>query len=295
MQNEMSLSELRYSDGPSSTVNISQMERIASTVAAPLLAYVGVKRGGITGMVLGVIAAEMVYRGATGHSPLYQAIGMNTAVAHPNANVSVPHEQGMHVEQSIYVARPRSELYDFWRNLSNLPRFIPYLKSVDELGERYSHWVANGPFGLIQLKWDAEIINEIEDEVIAWRTLPGSMLAHAGSVRFEPSPDNLGTIVRAEIEYAMPGGELGHKIAEFLGAGPDAEIMESLECFRTLMETGKISRGTKPSRLPFGGKQEKPAVTPTGEPRRREIERRSDFVQMTSEDSFPASDPPASW
>jgi len=293
MQNEMSLSEIRYSDGPSSTVNISQTERIASTIAAPLLAYVGVKRGGITGIVLGMIAAEMVYRGATGHSPLYQAIGMNTAVAHPNAQVSVPHEQGLHVEQSIFIARPRSELYDFWRNLSNLPRFIPYLKSVSEMGDRYSHWVANGPFGLIQLKWDAEIINEIEDEVIAWRTLPGSMLAHAGSVRFEPSPDNLGTIVRVEMEYAIPGGKIGHTLTEMLGAGPDAEITESLECFRTLMETGKMAKAGKKSYLPFGGT--KPDKVVPGETRRREIERRADYVQMTSEDSFPASDPPASW
>lgn len=293
MQNEMSVSDNRHNDGFISTSNISQTERIISTVAAPLLAYVGVKRGGLTGLVLGVIAAEMVYRGATGRSPLYQVMGVNTSAPHQNPQVSVPHGQGLHIEQAIHVARPRSELYDFWRNLSNLPRFIPYVKSVEELGDRYSHWVANGPFGLIPIKWDAEIINEIEDEVIAWRTLPGSMLAHAGSVRFEPTADHMGTVVRVEMEYAIPGGEIGQRLTELLGAGPDAEIMHSLECFRTLMETGQVAKDGKKSYLPFGGVNQPKVVQ--GETRRRDIERRADFVQMASEDSFPASDPPASW
>jgi len=286
---------IESSYGASSTVNVSQPERIISAVAAPLLAYVGARRGGLSGVVLGAIAAELAYRGVTGHSPIYAALGVNTAVSDPNAQISVPHEQGIHIEQSVYVARPRSELFTFWRNLSNLPRVIHSLKSVQDLGHGYSHWVAMGPIGLIPFQWDAEIVNEQKDEVIAWRTLPGSFIAHAGSVRFEATPDALGTTVHIDVEYAAPGGQVGHMLASVLDNGPEQQLSESLEGFKTLMETGKLpTRKSKLERLKMGSSKSDVAHLPV-EARRTNIERRADPVQMASEDSFPASDPPGGW
>src|SRR5690242_20424822 len=188
MQNYNDISEMEQTHGPASTINVGREERIISAVAAPLVAYLALRRGGLTGFLLSVVAGELSYRSLTGQSPLYRALGMNTAVAHHNADISVPHEQGIHIEKSVHIARPRTELYAFWRNLSNLPRFMPYLERIQELGDRYSHWTAAGPLGLIRYHWDAEIINEIKDELIAWRTVDGSQIAHAGAVRFENTP-----------------------------------------------------------------------------------------------------------
>jgi uncharacterized membrane protein len=295
MQNEHELLEIHQLEGTATTVNVSEHERLLSAIAAPILAYTGIKRGGFTGFLMGVASAELVYRSLTGHSPLYHALGVNTAVAHHDAAVSVPHEQGIHIEKSVYIARPRSELYAFWRNLSNLPRFMPYLEKARELGETYSHWIATGPIGLMRYHWDAEIINDVKNEMIAWRTVEGSQIAHAGSVRFEPTPNNLGTIVNLELEYIAPGGKLAALLASLIGASPEQQVSQAMDSFVTLMETGKLpnQKGGKLSILPFGAA--KPEKVLKNAARRREVERRADYVQMTSEDSFPASDPPASW
>lgn len=287
MQNESVLPGTQQSIGPSETINVSQQERVISIIAAPVLAVVGVKRGGFTGFLLGLIAAELTYRGATGHSPLYRVLGINTAVAtqHRYADISVPHEQGIHLKKSIYIARPKTELYSFWRNFSNLPRFMPALEVVRELTDIRSHWVARGPLGITRVTWDAEIVNEVPNEVIGWRSVEGSMVANAGSVRFETTPDNLGTMVHVEMEYVLPAGLVGKLIAAGFSAAPEQKVLESLECFKGLMETGEVPGKKKASLQP----------AKLDEQRRREVERRSDRVQMTSEDSFPASDPPASW
>jgi uncharacterized membrane protein len=271
-------SKFEQTRGPASTINVGREERILSAVAAPVVAYLALKRGGITGFLLSIVAGELSYRSLTGQSPLYRTLGVNTAVAYHHADISVPHEQGIHIEKSVHIARPRSELYAFWHNLSNLPRFMPYLERVQELGERYSHWIAKGPLGVIRYHWDAEIINDVKDELIAWRTVDGSQIAHAGAVRFENTPNNLGTIVSLELEYTAPGGKSGALLASMLGISPEHEVQAAMEAFVTLMETGKL-----------------PSSTTTSEVRRQETERRADYVQMTSEDSFPASDPPASW
>ena len=279
--------------GPSATINVGETERIISALAGPLLAFAAVKRRGLSGALLGVVAAEMVYRGVTGHSPIYATLGINTAIAHQNADISVPHQQGVHVGRSIYIARPRTELYTFWRNLSNLPRFMPYLDSVTELGNQVSHWVAKRPLGLLSFHWDAEIVNEEKDDLIAWRTLSGSQLAHAGSVRFIATPDNLGTEVVIDLEAVVPGGVVGKVITDVLGIDPEQIVEDSLGRFKQLMETGVAPKDATKNWLRMTGVKEETELP--AEHRTSEIERRADYVQMTSEDSFPASDPPASW
>jgi uncharacterized membrane protein len=290
MLNRPGLLDIERTDGQNS-VNVSQTERIISAVAVPLIAYTGAKRGGPLGFLLGVVAAELAVRSVTGHSPLYNVLGINTAVEHQHTEISVPSESGFHIEENVYIARPKTELYAFWRNFSNLPRIMPYLKSVKEMGDYYSHWVAKGPLGLLQLEWDAEITSDEKNDLIAWRTLPGSQITHSGSVRFETTPDTLGTVVTVEMDYIAPGGTPGNRLASLLGAAPAREIDECLDSLKTLMETG-IAPKTK-SKKSFAGN--KPLEEVPVESRRREIERRADYVQMTSEDSFPASDPPASW
>jgi uncharacterized membrane protein len=146
-----------------------------------------------------------------------------------------------HVKKVTIINRPAEELYKFWRNFENLPRFMEHLVSVKGGAENQrSRWIARAPGGAT-VEWDAEIVNERQNELIAWRSLPGSDVANAGSVRFEPCPDGRGTFVKIELEYDPPGGQLGAKFARLFGEAPEQQIADDLRRFKQLMETGEVS------------------------------------------------------
>ena len=143
------------------------------------------------------------------------------------------------VKKSITINRSPEELYQFWHEFQNLPRFMNDLESVENIGEKRSHWVVKGPAGK-RIHWDAEITEDRPNEIIAWRSLEGSHVQNSGSVRFEPAQGKPGTVVRVEIEYRPPAGLLGATVAKFLGAEPKQQLHENLHRFRQLMETGEI-------------------------------------------------------
>ena len=169
------------------------------------------------------------------------------------------HERGLdpfiHITKSIAINKPREELYQFWREFQNLPRFMRHLKSVRFIGERRSHWVAKGPAGS-EVEWDAEITEERNNEYIAWRSLEGADVQNSGSVRFEPGPKERGSIVTVELHYKPPGGRLAAKFAKLFGEEPEQQVNEDLRRFRQLLETGEIpttegqSAGRKSSTSP---------------------------------------------
>jgi uncharacterized membrane protein len=148
--------------------------------------------------------------------------------------------QSRHVESSVAINRAPADLYRFWRDFQNLPRFMPHLRSVQvDTGQR-SHWVAQGPAGTT-VAWDAEIIDDRPDALIAWRSLAGADVDQAGSVRFEEAPGGRGTFVRVCMEYYPPGGALGTVVATLFGEEPGQHIQEDLRRFKQLMETGETA------------------------------------------------------
>jgi uncharacterized membrane protein len=147
--------------------------------------------------------------------------------------------RGTHVEESFAINAAPEELYEFWRNLEQLPRVMPELSAVRMVDHRRSHWVARGPAGW-RTEWYADIINDIPNELIAWRTTEGSSVVSAGSVHFEPGPVGRGTVVRVKLQYDPPGGRLGAAFAWAFGDAPSQVIREGLRRFKQLMETGEI-------------------------------------------------------
>jgi uncharacterized membrane protein len=145
--------------------------------------------------------------------------------------------RGTHVEHSVLIRKPAAQLYRFWRNFENLPKFMEHLESVSVREEGISHWVARGPAG-INVEWDARVINEVENKVIGWQSLTGSTIATAGSVNFDET--ERGTIVRVHLQYNPPGGKLGAAVAYMLGEEPNLQIQEDLRRFKSLMEAGEI-------------------------------------------------------
>jgi uncharacterized membrane protein len=260
--------------------NVSETERWISLIGGTSLAAWGLARRDKGGLGLTALGGFLLWRGATGHCDMYQAFGINTArggyAKGTGSKSGVPYELGIRVDEDVRVHRSAADLYKFWRNLENLPRFMEHIQCVETRGDGTSHWVVKGPAGM-HIAWSAEIVNDIENTVIGWRSLPGSQVDIGGSVRFEEDGDG-GTAVRVSLQYNPPAGGVGAKVARLLGDDPQQMIREDLERFKQLMETGTVSVT---------------ATTKKGKTRRAG-EQNADGVQNSSEESFPASDPP-SW
>jgi uncharacterized membrane protein len=173
-------------------------------------------------------------------------------------NVSVPHEKGVHLVRSITIDRPVNELYQFWHDLSRLPEAFNYLESIQYTGANRAHVTLKMP-GDMTTEFDAEIYTDVPNEVISWRSLPGSELQNAGSIRFQPAPGNRGTEVQMTVEYVPPGGTLGKAFAELFGEVPAQYLGQFLREFKQLMETGeKATNEGQPSgrETPEGEKEQ---------------------------------------
>jgi uncharacterized membrane protein len=239
-QNVSELTGGEEASAPSGSVNVGQYERWASAIGGGALALYGVTRGSLGGIALALVGAALVQRGVSGHCNLYEAMNFSSAGdegLRNSENVSVPAERGTKVEHSVTINRPAAELYSFWRNFENLPRFMNHLESVKRFGDERSHWVAKGPAGS-SVEWDAEVYNEKEGEMIAWRTLEGSQVASAGSVHFEDAGSGA-TNVRVNLKYDPPGGKLGSLVARLFGENPQRQIEEDLARFKEMMEEGR--------------------------------------------------------
>lgn len=230
-----------------SSVNVGRIERWMSMVAGGALAAYGLQRRAVPGGTAALAGAALLYRGATGHCNVYQALGVNRARRH-GAGTFADHESdtrqqlggsaGIHVEESVTINRPVPEVYRFWRNFENLPKFMKHLDSVAMREAGVSHWVARGPAGT-KVEWDARVINEIDNKLIGWQSLEGSMVSTAGSVNFRETAR--GTDVRVHLQYNPPAGKLGAGVAWLFGEEPSIQVREDLRRFKQLMETGEIS------------------------------------------------------
>ena len=231
---------LTYQPRPRSAtgrINVGETERWLSAFGGGVLGLLGLSRGGLGGLALAAAGGSLVYRGVTGHCSGYQALGVSTAGRASEAT-SVPATHGYKVDLSFTVNRPAAELFRFWRDFSNLPKVMSHLESVQVESDHRSHWVARGPAGMT-VSWEAELINEKPDRLIAWRSLGGSTVDTAGSVHFNPAPGGRGTEVRVELKYNPPAGKLGAWAAALFGRDPEKEVREDLRRFKQVMETGE--------------------------------------------------------
>ena len=218
-----------------SQINVQEVERVASALGGGALTIFGLTKGGFGGLALALMGGGLAWRGISGHCNIYEAMNINTA-GRENQRAGIQQGHGIRVEKSITINKAAKELYSFWSNMENLPRFMNHLESVRLLDDKISHWIAKGPLGTT-VEWDAEIINEKENELIAWRSVEGATVANAGSVRFEQKPGTTGTVVKVSLSYAPPGGIIGATFAKLFGEEPNQQIEEDLLRFKQVMET----------------------------------------------------------
>ena len=226
-----------------SSINVADVERWASALGGAALTAYGIKQlkeRSPAGAALTAAGGALMFRGATGHCPMYAAAGINTADDREGTREALAGARGTAVEEVVTINASADRLFAFWRKFDQLPRFMDHLVSVYQLDERRSHWVAKAP-GRRTVEWDAEIINEIPGELIGWRTLDGADVVSAGSVRFKAATGNRGTEVRVRLQYDPPAGKVGATVAWLLGHEPSQTIREDLRRFKQLMETGEIA------------------------------------------------------
>jgi uncharacterized membrane protein len=220
--------------------NVGAAERVASVVAGGAVAAYGISRKTQGGALLALLGGSLVYRGATGFCPAYAGLGVDTSGDRDEATrSSLRATHSIRVEQTMPINLAVSELFAFWRNFENLPRFMRNVDSVEVIDDKRSHWRVKGPMN-VSYEWEAELINEVQDELIAWRTLENADVAHAGSVHFTPLPGGHGTAVRVVFEYRPTGGRVAGAVAKLLGQDPGADVREDLRRFKRIMEAGEI-------------------------------------------------------
>ena len=220
--------------------NVAHAERWLPVIDGSALTAYGLKRRSAPGFLIGALGAALVWRGATGYCPVYGAAGFSTAEEDDGRQVSVPYGRGIQVEKTVTINASPESLYQFWRNFENLPRFMENLESVEVIDSKRSRWVADGPAGM-DAGWEAEIINEIPNELIGWRSVEGSRISNAGSVHFTPASGGRGTEVKVVLRYDPPGGKLGAVISRMFGEDPDWQVQEDLRRLKMLIETGEIA------------------------------------------------------
>lgn len=146
----------------------------------------------------------------------------------------------MRVTKTITINSRPDEIYDFWRDFENLPRFTHHLEFVETNEAGRSHWVAKAPAGGT-VEWDAEVTEDRPNELIAWRSVGANDDVHnSGSVRFTPAPGDRGTEVRVELNYDPPGGKVGSTIAKLFGEEPGQQLDDDLRRLKQVMETGEV-------------------------------------------------------
>jgi uncharacterized membrane protein len=222
-------------------VNVGVFERGASvTMGTALLALALSQRRKPGAFAFGLAGAYLAWRGATGHCPLYEALDTGTAEDEEDERLDAGGHDDVSIEAAATIARPPDEVYAFFRRLENAPRFMAFIESVQATGATRSRWVARTPAGQT-LNWEAEILEDIPGQLIAWRSDPGGLVHHSGAVRFRPAPGGRGTEVRLDVEFAPPGSAIGRSIAVLFGSATEYSVEEDLRRLKQILEAGETA------------------------------------------------------
>ncbi len=165
-----------------------------------------------------------------------------SAAKDPNpaaAGLAINEDEDTLVGRTVTINRPARELYDFWRDLRNLPLCMENIESIAVLDPRRSHWKVKGPADST-VEWDSLITDDVPGELIAWQAADGASVPNSGRIEFRESNNGRGTIVTATISYDPPAGKLGKMFAKLFQREPKIQARRDLRRFKQLMETGEI-------------------------------------------------------
>ena len=221
--------------------NVGDTERLLSGILGGSLLLRSVMRP--TRMSSGIAALlgiALLHRATSGYCAAYGAMGITSREGNDTSSLGrrkIRTDRALKTEQSVTINRSPENLYRFWRQLDNLPKVMSHVRSVQVINDHRSHWVVETIPGAPTIEWDAEIINEVENERIGWQTVSGASVEHAGSVAFQPAGDGQGTRVTVTLQYDPPAGPIGAAIAGLFGQDPGQKVADDLRRFKETMES----------------------------------------------------------
>ena len=216
-------------------VNVGQTERIWSAAIGAWLLSSGLRglfKSPISGLVRTALGAGLLYRGVSGHCPVYSSMGKTKGVSATPA---------VNIRTSLTVNKSKDEVYAFWRKLENLPLFMKHLASVTEIDAKHSHWEATLPGNIGKIKWNAEIVKEEPGYLIGWQSIPNSMINNAGKVTFNDALNGKGTELEVVISYHPPAGEIGSGLAKTLNPMFEKMVRQDVLNFKDYIENRQKS------------------------------------------------------
>ncbi len=211
---------------------------IAGLEAATLRSHQS-SRPSLSPGLLGLVGGALTLFGLLRRGPVAVALrtigaGLLTRGARQRAEPAAERRRAVDIQKTIHIAAPREQVYSFWCSYDNFPLFMSNVREIEDLGAGRSHWTVTGPGGA-PIRWTAVLTEQVTNEMLAWRSEPGSMLENAGVVRFRP--DGEGTRVELRFCYLPPIGGAGRAVAELLGADPRAKLNEDLGRLKSLLES----------------------------------------------------------
>lgn len=210
-------------------VNVGKIERIAMVAAGTYLLYKSLS-GPKKNVGQSIAGGTMLMRGISGYCPVYQAMDSNPKLSGSNVNIRT----SLEVNQSAHT------VYNAWRKLENLPKFMSHLASVNEKDKLRSDWTAKGPGGIGSVSWTAEVLMDEPGQVLSWHSLPGATIDNAGKVVFtEVGPGR--TRLDVTISYHAPLGVAGETAAKLLNPLFEKMVKSDIENFKSYIETGSVN------------------------------------------------------
>ena len=203
--------------------NWSPAARVVAGATGGALTVYGFGRRDPLHIVLGTLGAGLLLRGLT-NTDLKRLTGICAG------------RRAIELQKDINVAAPIDQVYSFWSDVENFPQFMSHVREV-RAANGQSHWRVEGPAGM-QVEWDAVITKQIPNKLIAWKTIKGASVAHAGIVRFDENDDGT-TRVEVKLSYNPPAGAVGHALATALGSDPKRQMDDDLMRMKTTLETGR--------------------------------------------------------
>jgi uncharacterized membrane protein len=207
--------------------NWSPTARLLAGAAGGVLAAYGLSRRDPLSLALGAVGVGLLARGVT-NLEMKRLVGAGGG------------RRAVDIQKTINVAAPVEEVYRFWTDFENFPRFMANVREVRRTGEGTSHWVVEGPAG-VPVEWDAVMTRQVPNELLAWKSVAGASVENAGLVRFDPNDDGSAR-VQVRLSYNPPAGAVGHAVAALFGSDPKREMDEDLLRMKSLIEAGNAPR-----------------------------------------------------
>jgi len=226
--------ELKLPQPPASgtsRVNVSDTERIISSALGILLTVFGIRKGSWTGWLSTLGGLVLVYRGGSGYCPVNRQL---------HREESLEKSPLVLASRAMTIQRSPAEVYQFWRNLENLPLFMKHVKEVRQVSETQSHWTVVFPRIKQELSWTAEIVDDEPNQRISYRSLPGAKVDNSGEVFFREATGGRGTEIKVTLSYRPPQGMMGKQVAKLFNDAFEQMVQNDLHRFKQYLETGEV-------------------------------------------------------